>query len=425
MSETTELTPAQAALAINGGSSVVDGMLDYRRGARRIGDAERAAIVEVIDSQSLFRYYGADLRNKVESFERGVEQHTGAAHAVATSSGTSALLAGLAALGVGPGDEVIVPAVTFIATANAVVIAGAVPIFCEVDATLGLDPAHLETLINERTAAIMPVHLENVVCAMEPILEIAASHNVPVIEDACQAMGSSYKGRQAGTFGAIGTFSLQLEKNITAGEGGVVVSNDGDLFTIAARYTDQGGQFVTSKGSTRGEADLVFVGENLRMSELGGAVAGAQLDRLPDLMASMRRNKKVILDALGAVEGLTLRSIPDPEGDGGSSLIFYVPTADLATPFVMALLHEGIPCTTLYEGKPVYANEAIMTRQTVTPKRSPWAVHPVEVTYAIGMCPQSEDLISRTVAIGIGPDYTEAECLQVAEAIKKVAAALL
>jgi 8-amino-3,8-dideoxy-alpha-D-manno-octulosonate transaminase len=414
-----------ARLALDGGTPVRPTMLDHRRGAALIGAEEQAAVATVLESQSLFRYYGPDLQGTVEAFERGVEDQLGVPHALAVSSGTAALTAALAALGVGPGDEVVVPAVTFVATANAVVVAGAVPVFCDLDDSLGLDPEHLRAVLTERTAAVVPVHLENVVCDMDGVLAVTRERGVPVLEDACQAMGATYFGRPAGTLGDVGAFSLQLEKNITAGEGGVLVTGDRDLHLRAARYTDQGGQFVTSRGS-RGSAEVEpFVGENLRMTEVAGAIAGVQLGRLPGIVEAMRAGKRKVLGMLDDHPARVLRTHPDPEGDGGSSALWYLPTPALAVRFVDALLAEGVPAANLYGGRPVYANPAYAERRTVTPKRSPWARHPVPPDYRPGMCPRAEDLAARAAAVAIGPGYTAQDLEDVAEAVTKVTAAVL
>ncbi|HUR14917.1 MAG TPA: aminotransferase class I/II-fold pyridoxal phosphate-dependent enzyme [Mycobacteriales bacterium] len=410
-------------LALDGGTPVRSSLLDHRRGAALIGEQEQEAVAAVLTSQSLFRYYGPDLQGTVEAFERGVEQQLGVPHALATSSGTAALTAALAALGVGPGDEVVVPAVTFVATANAVVVAGAVPVFCDLDDSLGLDPAALSAVLSPRTAAVVPVHLENVVCDMDGVLAVTRPVGVPVLEDACQAMGSSYRGRAAGTLGELGAFSLQLEKNITAGEGGVVVTSDPELALRAARYTDQGGQFVTARGA-RGEG-APFIGENLRMNELSGAVAGVQLGRLPGLVARMRAAKAAVLELVGTHPDRVLRSCPDPQGDGGSSIIWYLPTPEHALRFVAALLAEGIPSATVYGGQPVYTNPAYAQQLTVTPSRSPWARHPVPVPYRPGMCPRAEDLAARAAAVAIGPGYTDSDVQDVAAAVDKVTSVLL
>lgn len=399
--------------------------LDPRRGIALVGQEEQDAVAGVLKRQALFRYEVAPGEGEVERFEDGVRAQLGVPGVAATSSGTAALIAALAALGVGPGDEVVVPAVTFVATANAVVAAGAVPVFCDLDDSLGIDPAVLPSVLTERTAAIVPVHLENVVCDLDAILAVARAAGLPVLEDACQAMGSSYRGRPAGTLGDLGCFSLQQGKNITAGEGGVVVGHDEGLVTRAARYADQGGQFVTAKGG-RGSAETgPFVGVNLRMTELAGAVARVQLERLPGIVAAMRAAKARLLAAVGEHPDRPLRWSPDPEGDGGSSAVWYLPTPDLAERFVAGLLARGIPAGGVYGGKPVYANPALAQRLTVTPKRSPWTHHGREIAYTPGDCPRGEDLVARAGAVALGPCYTDADVDRVAEAVLAVTAELL
>src|SRR5687768_2120306 len=232
------------------------------KGLALFDEEEKAAVLEVLESRSLFRYYGPQLLGKVAAFEERARELLDTPHAVATSSGTAALRVALAALGIGCGDEVIVPAFTFIASVNAIVVSGAVPVFAEIDESLGLDPADVEARITPRTAAIMVVHLENVPADLDPILAVAAKRGIPVIEDVAQSMGCTYHGRALGSVGTMGAFSLQLEKNVTAGEGGLVTTADEALYVRAARYQDQGGQFITSHGVPRGEEQHdAFVGE--------------------------------------------------------------------------------------------------------------------------------------------------------------------
>lgn len=415
-------------LALDGGVPVRSAPMPLGKGAALLGDEERAAVLEVIESRSLFRYYGPNLLGKVAGFEEALSGTLGVPHAVATSSGTAALRTALAALGVGCGDEVVVPAFTFIATINAVVLAGAVPVFCEVDDTLGLDPAALDACITERTAAIIPVHLENVACDMAPILDTARARGIPVLEDAAQSMGATYRGQALGTLGDLGAFSLQLEKNVTAGEGGAVVTADPDLHLRAARYQDQGGQFVTGHGGSRG-GDLAepFVGENLRMTEIAGAIAGVQLAKLPDLLGRMRANKDKILGAVGEIGGLQPRRRPDPAGDGSSSITWFLPTPDLARRFVAAVNAEGIPSVQIYGGEPVYANPAILARRTASGKGGPWhcAEHPTTVEYRMGLCPQTEGLVARSASVAVGAAFSAEDCDDTASAVRKVAAHLL
>jgi 8-amino-3,8-dideoxy-alpha-D-manno-octulosonate transaminase len=413
-----------AGLALDGGPKVRTEPLPSGRGLSVFGQEERDAAIEVLNSRSLFRYYGPHLLGKVEAFEQAACEMLGATHAVATSSGTAALRAGLAALGVGCGDEVIVPSLTFIATINAVVVAGAVPIFAEIDDTLGLDPADVDAKITERTAAIIPVHLDNSPCDMDAIMEVARRHGVPVLEDAAQAMGIRYRGRALGTIGEVGAFSLQLEKNVTSGEGGLLFAGDEAIYLRAACYQDQGGQFVTSNGPGRHRDLEPFVGENLRMTEIAGAIAAVQLGKLPGLLAAQRVNKERIQASIEGLPGITFRR--DPGGDGGSSIGIFLRDQELARWFIKAMRAEGIPVIQLYGGQPVYMNPSIVQKRTASGKGGPWncAEHPTTVEYGPGLCPRSEDLASRSVLIPVSAAYTEADCHDVTEAVRKVLGAI-
>lgn len=396
------------------------------KGIGLVSEEERAAVEEVLASRTLFRYDAPIQTSRVHAFEVGLQDLLGVSRAVAVSSGTAALRVALAALGVGCGDEVIVPAFTFIATINAVVTAGAVPVFCEIDDTLCMDPNDLASKITARTAAIMPVHLENVAADMDWILPVAG--DIPVIEDSAQAIGVTYKGRAVGTIGTIGAFSLQAQKNITTGEGGAVVTDDDALGLRAARYQDQGGQFITQHGGSRGgELGEPFIGENLRMTEIAGAIATIQLGRLHGLIENLRTNATSIANAVGDVAGLTPRRQPDPVGAIGSSLTWFAPSSEIAKRFVNSLRALRIPSAQMYEGMPVYAAPAILAKRTATGKGGPWncAEHPTAVTYEMGMCPQTEDLAARSITVGVGPSFDASDCDNVATAVRRVAEELL
>jgi 8-amino-3,8-dideoxy-alpha-D-manno-octulosonate transaminase len=415
-------------LAIDGGAPVRTDPLDFSKGAALIGTEEAEALTAVIAGRSLFRYKDDLTAGAVADFERAACELLGCRYAVAVANGTAALRTALAAVGVGCGDEVIVPAFTFVATVNAVVSASAVPVFAEVDDSLGIDPVDLGAQITDRTAAIIVVHLENVACDLDPVLAVAARRGVPVIEDTAQSFGATYHGRALGTIGALGTFSLQQEKNITAGEGGLVATDDETRYLRAARFQDQGGQFVTSYASARGdELTEPFAGENLRMGELAGAVAGVQLARLPGILAALRTNKSRIVDAVGEIDGLTRRRRPDPDGDGSSSITWFLPDAPLAKRFAAAVRAEGVPCAQMYRGRPVYLNASVLARRTASGKGGPFACaeHPTDREYGPGLCPRTEALVARSVIVPVGVAYSERDCADVAEAIRKVAGALL
>ncbi len=411
-------------LAINGGTPVRPAPYDTDKGATYLDETEEVqAVTEVMRSKSLFRYYGPDFKDRTGAFEESLKRSLGSTYAVAVSSGTGALNAALVGIGIEPGDEVICPAVTFIATVGAIVNARAVPVFAEVDASLNLDPASFEANITPKTQAVVPVHLMNAACDMDAIMAIALRHNVRVIEDACQAIGVSYKGKMVGTFGDAGAFSFQLSKNITTGEGGALVTDDWDVFDRAARYQDQGGQFTTSSGDVRNPSGEPFIGTNLRLTELAGALAEKQLDRLPGIVAAMRTTADSIRHRLG---DLPLDWRPIPEGHGGD-VTFYLADDALAQRFAAALRAEGIPAGRVYGGRPVYANPAVLEQRTPWTKGPPFnsTEFPTDRRYYLGMCPRSEDLLGRSLSIGLGPRMTTEDSGDVVRAIRKVAAKLL
>ena len=388
-------------LAIDGGNPVRQGFPPLGKGIDLIGDEEVDAVVDVLRKRRLFRYHGPRTPSQVTQFEAAASEAFGCGFALATSSGTAALRCALAALGVGCGDEVIVPAFTFVATVGAVVNSGAVPVFAEVDDTLTVDPDDVAAKITPRTAAIIPVHLENVACAMDML-----PTTVPVLEDAAQASGITYHGRSVGTIGALGALSFQETKNMVTGEGGMLLSDDEELYVRAARFHDQGGQFVTQYRGSRGpDLGEPFVGDGLRMTEIAGAIGQVQLARLPGLLDAMRTNAERIGARIGTIDGLTPRRVPDPHGAGGSSLTWFAPSADVAGRMVDALRAEGVPAAQMYDGRPVYMNPAVLAKRTATGKGGPWncAEHPTTVEYAPGLCPRTEDLASRSVTVGIPP----------------------
>jgi len=423
-------------LALHGGTPVRARPYDSERGVNYLNEAEEMnAVTEVMQSRSPFRYYGPDLKRRTEAFENRFKEMLGVRYALGISSGTAALQAGLVGLGVEDGDEVIIPAVTFIATPGAVVMARAVPVFAEVDDTLGLSPESFEANITEKTKAVIPVHLSNVACDMDRIMAVARKHGIKVLEDAAQAIGVMYKGRQVGTFGDAGAFSLQLSKNITTGEGGVLATNDWSVFDRAARFQDQGGQFTTAHGDVRDASqvgateDLVsgepFYGTNMRMTEISGALAYAQLGRLEEIVSAMRSRAQSIRQRLSDLP-VDWRRIPDPAGEGGNVTMFFQ-DAEIATKFAEALRAEGIPAGRVYGGRPVYQNPAVLERRTAWTKGCPFncAEHPTDRTYHLGMCPRSEDLLARSLTIQLGALMTDQDTEDVVRAVRKVAEHLL
>src|SRR6266542_39604 len=297
--ETGTMVATAERLAVDGGTPIREVPLraEYP-GASMIGDEERRQVMEVLDRQTLFRYYGPQTPDKVATLEREFARYVGTRWALGVTSGTAALRVGITALGIGPADEVIVPAITFIASAGAVLAARAYCVFAECDESFGLDPADLERMITSRTKAIMPVHLGGAPCRMDEIMDVANRHHIPVIEDCAQSAGASYKGRRIGSIGTVGCFSLQTQKIITSGEGGMVTTSDPVVYERASRAHDHGSYRFGRQGArVSGSTDAAgvdesaapppqlqpFVAEVYRMGELHGAVALAQLRKLDDI----------------------------------------------------------------------------------------------------------------------------------------------
>lgn len=410
-------------LAIDGGAPVRSTPIDTEKGLTYLNeDEEMKAVEAVLRSRSLFRYYGPDVQHTTDAFESRLKEITGCEYALGVTSGTAALQAGLVGLEVEDGDEVIVPAVTFIATVGAVVTSRAVPVFAEVDESLNLDPVSFEAQITEKTRAVIPVHLANVSCDMDPIMEIARKHGIKVLEDAAQAMGVTYHGRQVGSIGDAGAFSLQLSKNITTGEGGALVTSQFRVFDRAARFHDQGGQFTTSTGAIREHTSgEPFIGSNMRMTEIAGALAAAQIERLEGMIENMRSRAAGIRHRLSDLP-VDWRKMPDPNGDGGNVTMFFE-TEETAIKFADALRAEGIPAGRVYGGRPVYANPAVLNRKTAWSRGCPFncTEHPTTRTYHMGMCARSEELLGRSLSIGIGPRMTDADADDIVTAVRKVA----
>jgi 8-amino-3,8-dideoxy-alpha-D-manno-octulosonate transaminase len=305
------------------------------------GEEEKKQILEVLDTGVLFRYEFAGERNgvyKVAEFEKRFCDLCGAGYAQAVSSGTAALRVAIAALGIGPGDEVITQGFTFVATWEAILESGAVPVFTEVDETLTMDPADLEKKITPRTKAIIPVHMLGAPARIDEIAAIAERHGIPVIEDTAQACGGTFNGRWLGTFGTMGIFSFDPVKTITTGEGGMIVTNDSALYRNCSEYHDHGHDH--NPELERGLEGRRFVGFNYRITELQGAIGLAQLAKLGSIIAAQRKHKAALRAALEKVDGVTFRTIPDPAGDTATFLAFFLPDGEAARKFNKALAAE-------------------------------------------------------------------------------------
>ena len=291
-------------------------------------DAERKEVNEVLETGILMRY-GFDGprkgRWKSVELEQAICKTFGARFAQLTSSGTAALSTAMAALGIGAGDEVIMPSFTFVASFEAVLSVGAIPVLVDIDDTLTLNPDAVKKAITSKTKCIMPVHMCGSMADMDALQAICKEHHLLLLEDACQSIGASYKGKYLGTIGDAGTFSFDFVKTITCGEGGAVVTNTEEVYVKCDGYTDHGHDH---KGVDRG-ADLhPFLGYNYRISELHAAVGLAQIKRLPEFLAIQKKNHGTLKSILGQIPGIEFRRVPDPKGDSCTFLSWFLPTAE-------------------------------------------------------------------------------------------------
>ncbi len=381
-------------------------------GGMEVGQEELEALSRVIESKNLFRYYGVgEGPDEVLSFEREFATHMGSKHALCLNAGSSALICALIGAGVGEGDEVIVPAYTWNATPNAVLASRALPVLAEVDESLTLDPADVERRITPRTRAILPVHMRGAPAAMEELVAIAKKHDLVLIEDVCQAAGATYRGRRLGTFGDAGAFSLQFNKIITTGEGGVLITDRNDLLDLALDVHD------CANSVRRGVGLPKFAGYNFRASELTGAMARVQLTRLDGLLERMRANHARLSTEINGLPGLRLRRANDDDGDAGIALIAFADSAARAAEAVDALNAEGVLAMRIYD-----------------PDTPDLHVYPfwAPVLAAIEAdgrpapdCPRTLGLLERSIHIDVSPLCEEQDLDEIAFAFEKVAKQVL
>lgn len=379
-----------------------------------IGDAECQAAQAVLQARSLFRHYGPDLQHFASRFEHACAAVFDSNHALAVNSGTSALRCALTALGVGPGDEIIVPPCTFIATVNAIVLSGAVPVFAEIDDELGLDPASVRERCGPRTVGIMPVHLQGFPCRIEALCDTAAELGLWVLEDAAQAMGVTVAGRPVGTFGDLGVFSLQAHKTITCGEGGVLLCRREPHFRRARRYQDQGGERRGDAYPDWSHPEAGF-GENLKISELHAAVALAQLERLPHIGTTMRRLYTTLAQSID-LGGRTLRPCLDADGAIPYAFLFYAHHRDDRDTLLRQLAARDIPADGLYD-HPLY-REPPLVRWAAG--ENVFGLPPFAQRPHFEPCPRSEILMARLVRIPLSPAYGQREIDRLCEVLGEI-----
>jgi dTDP-4-amino-4,6-dideoxygalactose transaminase len=402
-------------------------------GAARVGRAEEDAAVEavreLVRSKRLFPYYGMAptmRRSRVAALEAAFARRIGAAHALAVNSGTSALICALAALEIGPGDEVIVPGYTWFSTVSAVMTVGAVPVVAEVDDSLTLDPADVERKLSPQTRCVIPVHMRGMPARMDALGELARARRLRVLEDVAQAAGGSFGGRALGSIGDAGAFSFQFSKVMTAGEGGMVATRDAAVHQRAAMYQDS-----AACPDLGVPVEDWLPGLNLRMSELHAAVLLVQLERVDSTLAALRARKRRLVQLLRAGFGggdAELQRVNDEDGDIGIALVFFVPEPGRAERIVAALRNDNVPASRLYHDGALLPRDYVdlhayegwlplLQKRTWSARGGPWRGHARDVDYAPDACPVTMDLLRRAIHVDVSAELTEEQVEQMAAAI--------
>jgi 8-amino-3,8-dideoxy-alpha-D-manno-octulosonate transaminase len=421
------------ALAIQGGKPVRTTPLPLEfPGVHHMNDEEEQAALCVIRSRSLFRYYGVDLQGEVEAFESEIQQFLGVSRALAVTSGTGALHIALSALGVGPGQEIIVPAYLWVSVVAAVVNLGAIPVLADINETFCLDPTDIEGRITPRTSGIIAVHMSGAPADVPALLKIARDRGLFLLEDCAQCAGGSLGGKKVGTFGDIGIFSFQMNKNMSSGEGGCLVTNDQRLYHRAVASHDTGYARDEKGRAILDNLDLCLWGRGYRMDELRAAILRVQLKKLPTVVARMRHSKYRIRRELERHPQIRLRSIVDESGDTGAFLIVIFPDATAAKWASDALRVEGIATSRqginnlvmTDWGLHIYSNIVSLVNQTSIDKNgSPWSLSENRDSrphYSKGTCPVADSLFERSLLLAIPSCLTQSDEDDIILAFRKV-----
>ena len=366
-----------------------------------IDNKEKKEVLDVLTDGWIFRY--GDFANpafkaKVWNLEQEFKKYMDAKYSLAVTSGTVALLTSLSALGIGPGDEVIVPAYTFIATVSSVVYARAIPILTEINDTLNIDPDDIEKKITRRTKAIIPVHMLGNPAEMDKIIKIARKHKLLILEDVAQACGASYKGKKLGTIGDIGAFSFNVFKMITTGDGGMVITNDKNLYKRAFAFHDQG-HLPLRQGVEVGNRSII--GLDFRMNELAGALGLGQLRKLNFILNRLRTNKKRFKDGIKDLKNIKFRRITDESGECATLLTILIEDDKTAAQLAKELKADIV----WNSGWHVYNKwEQILNKKTVTKEGCPFtcSFYGKKIEYKHNMCPKTDKILKRSINISIG-----------------------
>jgi len=406
-------------------------------GVHRMCEEEEEAVLRVCRSRSLYRYDGVDPQGEVSAFERELCSFLGVKHAVAVTSGTTALHTALSALRIGPGQEVIVPSYLWVAVVAAVVNLGAIPVLAEIDDTFCLDPASVRRCITSRTTCVILVHMNGAPGAATEVASIARDHGLYLLEDCAQCLGGSLEGRKVGTFGDLAIFSFQVNKNISTGEAGCIVTNNDLLHRRALACHDSGYARDEQDRLRMDDEQSMGWGRGCRLDELRGAVLRVQLRRLPEVIRSMRHSKYRVRSLLDTYEAIDQRRILDRDGDTGGFLLTTFADGVTARAVSQRLRQHGIATASVDTsnviledyGLHIYFNIPALVRKIGTDRQgSPWTLEEnrgSSYEYGRGACQHSDDLFSRTQLLTIPSNLQEQEEDDILKAFRETLASIL
>jgi 8-amino-3,8-dideoxy-alpha-D-manno-octulosonate transaminase len=393
-------------------------------GTELFGAEERKEIEDVLSTGIMFRFNHDAQRNniwKAKDFENEAKKITGAKYALAVSNGSAAIMAALAASGIGTGDEVICPPFTYIATIEAVLMLGALPVFAEIDETLCLSADGIKKAITPKTKAVCLVHMCGGNANMDEIMEVIHSHKLVLVEDAGQAFAASYKGKATGLFGNAGAYSFDFFKIATAGEGGIFVTNDEKTYLLADNFCDHGHDHI---GNNRGMENHPVIGFNYRISELHAAVGTAQTRKVPKIRAANLKIKQQLQNILGSIKGVSFSQLGDENGDSGTFLNILLPDTEIAKRVVEEFNNAGVGgfnywFTNMYH----FINQWDHIKELRTASKLPIQILGAPQDYKNLYLPKTQETIGRLISFGIRCTWTEEEVTnlgnRISECIKK------
>jgi 8-amino-3,8-dideoxy-alpha-D-manno-octulosonate transaminase len=378
-------------------------------GTELFGKEEKKEIMDVLETGILFRYNHDDQRKghwKAKTFEKELADYHGVHFAHLTSSGTTADNLALAACGIGAGDEVIVPTFTFIAPVEAVLHAGAIPVFADIDETLCLSVETIEAAITPRTKAVLLVHMCGSMAQIDKIADLCKKRNLILIEDTAQALGASFNGKPLGTFGKIAIYSFDFFKIVSAAEGGAIITDDPAIYNTASQHSDHGHTHV---GNNRGAEPHNIIGTNYRISELHAAIGLAQFRKLPYILEHQRANKHKLEKFLSDYKQVSFRKTPDKKGDSATFLDFFLENEEMARKVTKAFDNNGVSYAYWYDNNYHYFKNWEHVRNLKTAARLPVTMFDLPQDYATLQIPKSDEIMARLISLQIRITWTENE----------------